>query len=112
MLQTTVHATMAVVAPQSPMTLPYALELLHELEDKLQTPGIRDVVLDLAQVKEVDGSGLGAVVKVATGARAGGQGFYLYRPSKEVSKALQSLEISGFFPMLEYEEDLLAHLPD
>ncbi len=112
MLHTTLHKTLLVAIPQQPLTRPHAVALLLALEETLQWPGIRDFVLDLAAVEEVDGSGLGAVVKAATEARAAGQTVYLYRPSPTVLGALHDLEIQGFFPMLEYEEDLLAHMPD
>ena len=112
MLQTTTHGQLLVAVPQKPMTRPYAVELLGALEAMLALPGVRKFVLDLESVNEVDGSGLGAVVKTATNSRAAGQELYLYRPSHVVTEALQELEISGFFPMLDYEEDLLAHMPD
>ncbi len=94
------------------MTRPHAVALMDDLEAILQRPDLRDLVLDLAQVEAVDGSGLGAVVRAATQARAAGQTVYLYRPSAIVLQTLRELDIQGFFPMLDYEEDLLAHLPD
>jgi len=112
MLQTTKRSTLLIITPQTPMTLPHALTLLQDMEAILAMPGIRDLVLDLAETREVDGTGLGVIVKIATSARGSGQGFYLYRPSNEVFNALQELEIDGFFPILEYEEDLLTHIPD
>jgi len=112
MLQTTKRSTLLIITPQTPMTLPHALTLLQDMEEILQKPGIRDLVLDVGAVREADGTGLGVTVKIATNARANGQNFYLYRPSQELLKILQELEIDGFFPILEYEEDLLAHIPD
>ncbi|MDR2727475.1 MAG: STAS domain-containing protein [Deltaproteobacteria bacterium] len=112
MLQTIKRSTLLIVTPQTPMTLPHALTLLRDMEECLSMPGIRDLALDLAEVKEADGTGLGVIVKMATNARASGQGFYLYRPSKEALTALNDMEVHGFFPILEYEEDLLAHVPD
>lgn len=112
MLNTSTHSTLVVIEPNVPMTLPNAVELLQRMEAKLHEPGIRDLVLDLQDVVDIDGAGLGAVVKTATDARANGKGFYLYRPSPSVLSALEEHEILGFFPLLEHEEDLLAHLPD
>ena len=112
MVHLTWHKTLLLAEPQCPLTRPYAVEFSVALGDALQRPGARDFVLDMAGVKAVDGSGLGVVVRSATAARAAGQNFYLYRPSSEVLKALRGLEIQGFFPILEYEEDLLAHMPD
>ena len=112
MLQTTKHSTILIVAPQTPMTLPYSVTLQQDMEDSLSTPDVRDIVLDLAGVKEVDGSGIGVMVSTITKARSSGQGFYLYRPSPEALKALQEFEVHGFFPILDHEEDLLAHIPD
>ena len=112
MLQTTRHSTLLIVAPQAPMTLPHAIPLLQDMEDSLSKSDVRDLVIDLAGVRELDGSGLGVMVKAITKARSSGQGFYLYRPSKEAIKALQEFEVYGFFPILDHEEDLLAHIPD
>jgi len=112
MLKTTRHGHLLVAEPQTPMTLPHAVAILKALEEALRTQSVRDIVLDLGSVEEVDGSGLGAVVKVSTSCRAAGQTLYLYRPSPSVAQALIDLDICGFFPMLDYEEDLLAHLPD
>ena len=112
MLHLTWHKTLVVAEPQCPLTRPYAVEFITAMSDALQRPGARDFVLDISGVKEVDGSGLGVVVRAATAARAAGQNFFLYRPSPEVLKALREIEIQGFFPILEYEEDLLAHMPD
>ena len=112
MLQTTRHSTLLIIKALTPMTLPHAITLLQDMEESLATPGVRDLVLDMAEVTEVDGSGLGVMVRAITEARSSGQGFYLYRPSEEALKALHEFEINGFFPILELEEDLLAHMPD
>jgi anti-anti-sigma factor len=112
MLQTTKRSSLLIIAPQEPVTLPHAVTLLQDMEQVLTTPRIRTLVLNMAEVKEADGAGLGVLVKTSTSARAAGQEFYLYQPSEEVLKALRDQEIDGFFPILEYEEDLLAHIPD
>ena len=112
MLQTTKRSTLLIITPQTPMTLPHALTLLQDMEKILAMPGIRDLALDMSETKEADGTGLGVIVKIATSAKGNGQNFYLYRPSDEVLNTLKELEIDGFFPILEYEEDLLAHIPD
>jgi anti-anti-sigma factor len=112
MLQITKRSTLLIVVPQEPVTLPHAITLMQDLEATLATPRIRTLVLNLAEVKEADGAGLGVLVKTSTAARAAGQEFYLYQPSEEVLKALKEEEIDGFFPILDYEEDLLAHIPD
>ena len=112
MIQTTKRSTLLIISPQEPMTLPYATAMLQAMGECMKMPGIRKLVLDLSEVREADGSGLGIIVKMATEARASGRDFYLYRPSKESLKALQDTELHGFFPLLEYEADLLAHIPD
>ena len=110
MIQSIKRSSLLILTPQTPLTRPYATTLMRDLEACLEMPGIRNFVLDLAEVRETDGTGLGTIVKIATEARAGGRGFYLYRPSEEALKGLRERDLDGFFPTLEYEADLLAHL--
>ena len=112
MVQIVKSSTFLIITPQASMTVPNAVTMWRHMEKCLLASDVRDFALDLAETREVDGAGLGIIVKMTTAAKASGRSLYLYRPSKQVLKALHELEIHGFFPILEYEEDLLAHIPD
>lgn len=94
------------------MVLETAVQLRSQLEEALKTAKVKDVALDLAAVEKVDTTGLGALVGASTSGRARGKRLMLYRPAPHVLKMLENSEISGFFPLLDDEDDLLARLPN
>ncbi|MDR0239957.1 MAG: STAS domain-containing protein [Deltaproteobacteria bacterium] len=94
------------------LTLPEAVSLRHDLELIVKQEKAKDIIFDLAQVDEVDSSGLGVLVSVSTFARAYGKRLILYRPTPNLNTALEQASIAGFFPLLEEDEDLLAMMPD
>jgi anti-anti-sigma factor len=106
------HANMLIMEPQIPMTLPNAVGLLLDMEEHMRNAGVRYLVLNLEHVEEIDSAGVGVIVKETTQALAAGQKLFLYRPSPPALEALQNSEVSGFFPLLEYEEDLLVRMTD
>ena len=94
------------------LTLPAAVSLRYDLEQIVTQERVKDIILDLALLEEVDNSGLGALVAVSTFARSYGKRLVLYQTAGRVSEALQQAAIDGFFPLLEDDEDLLAVMPD
>jgi anti-sigma B factor antagonist len=112
MFALTRHANMLIMEPQVPLTLPNAVNLLLHAQNHMRKAGVRYLVLNLEHVAEIDGAGVGVIVKATTEALAAGQRLFLYRPSPAAVEALQHSQVSGFFPLLEYEEDLLARMAD
>jgi len=94
------------------LTLPAAVSLRYELEQVVTQERVKDIILDLALVEEVDNSGLGALVAVSTFARSYGKRLILYNTAGKVREALKQAAVDGFFPLLEDDEDLLAVMPD
>ena len=94
------------------LTLPVAVDLRHELEEAVTLEKVKDIILDLTLVEEVDTSGLGVLVAVSTCARSYGKRLILCHATEEVHEALKHAAIDGFFPLLEDDEDLLAMMPD
>ena len=92
------------------MTLAHAVQLRSEIEGVLKSTKAKDVVLDLGLTREVDNSGLGALVGASTSARSWGKRLMLYNPAPNVLQTLDAAEISGFFPMLDSEHDLKSRL--
>ncbi len=94
------------------MVLETAVQLRSQLEEALKTTKVKDVALDLAEVGKIDTTGLGALVGASTSGRAWGKRLMLYRPAQHVIDMLEYSEISGFFPLLDDEDELRARLPD
>ncbi|HBG35468.1 MAG TPA: anti-sigma F factor antagonist [Treponema sp.] len=60
-----------------------------------------NVVLDMAEVIQVDSSGLGVLMAVFNDAEEYKQSFYIMRPSNEVRKALESTGFIEYFPIIQ-----------
>lgn len=102
------YDNISVVRFHGDMTLASAVALRQHLEEMLKATKSKDLALDLADVQQVDNSGLGALVGACTRARSWGKRLILFRPPSHVQCLLDTLEISGFFPILEDEHDLTA----
>ena len=94
------------------LTLPEAVSLRGDLEQIVMREKVKDIILNLALVEEVDNSGLGVLVAVSTLARSYGKRLILYQATEKMNEALKQAAIDGFFPLLEDDEDLLAVMPD
>lgn len=82
------------------------------LRQHSKTPGIKQLVLDLSGVKEMDISALGVLVSLNTSMQRYGRRLVLQRTPGEVAKLLEQAEIEGFFPMCESEEELNGFLAE
>lgn len=60
-----------------------------------------NVVLDMAEVLELDSSGLGVLMAAFNDAEEFEQNLYIMRPSNEVRKALESTGFIDFFPIIQ-----------
>ncbi|MGJ3523475.1 STAS domain-containing protein [Nitratidesulfovibrio sp. D1] len=106
------HGNILVAALTGELTLANATEVRNELERLFARKGVSDVVLDLGAVSFMDSSGLGTLVAASTKARSMGRRLLLYRPTPEAVHTMETAQLTGFFPILGDEEDLLALLPD
>lgn len=106
------HDTVLVATLSGELTLDNLAQIRSELEVVLNRQGVEDIVFDLAGITFLDSSGLGVLVSASTRARASGRRILLYRPSREVTRLLEAAQLTGLFPLLADEEDLLALLPD
>lgn len=89
-----------------------AVQLATNMQELLTERGNHEYVLDLSKVGTVDAAGLGAVIASAALARGKGQRIYLFAPAPHVQERMEEQELSGFFPLIENETDLLSRLPD
>lgn len=106
------HGNILVAVLTGELTLVNATEVRAELERLFARTGVSDVVLDLGGVTFLDSSGLGALVAASTSARSRGRRLLLYRPAPETVHTMEAAQLTGFFPILGDEDDLLALLPD
>lgn len=107
-LETERFESITVLRFRGDMVLACAVELRQRLEREIKSSKPKDVVLDMSQVVRADTSGLGALVGACTNGKAMGKRLMLYGITPQVERLLEKAEISGFFPVLGDEHDLMA----
>jgi len=83
------------------LTLPDAVGLRGELEKIVMREKVKDIILNLALVENVDNSGLGVLVAVSSVARSHGKRLVLCQSAEKVTAALKQASLDGFFPRAE-----------
>jgi anti-anti-sigma factor len=71
--------------------------------------GLEKIVVDFASVN-LTRTAVGALVNFAASVQGNNKKLYLYRPSRQVRDLLAELELTGFFAILENEDDILIRL--
>jgi anti-anti-sigma factor len=69
----------------------------------------RTVILDLARVDAIDGSGIGLLVFLHAWARAGGIELKLMSPTRQVRELLELTNLSSVFEISSSENPVLSH---
>lgn len=100
------------VRPTADMTMETAVEDRRELEELFTRNMPFDLVLDLSRIGQMDSAGMGSIVAASTTGRVKGHRTLLYAPTPQVVALMEQLELSGFFPLITNEADLLSRLPD
>lgn len=111
-LQAESHKNVVVLRYLGDMQLPDVPQFSRQLDEHLLAPGIKQVVLDLSHVGKVDTSGLGVLVSASTKSRGHGRRLVLLMPAPHVADLLKKVEIEGFFPTFDTEEELKGYIPD
>ncbi|WP_461208791.1 STAS domain-containing protein [Desulfocurvus sp. DL9XJH121] len=83
------------------------------------TPGVRSevqaaqegadfacMIVDLSEVGFMDSSGIGYLVSLASRVEDGGRSFHLYRPSAQVLRTLDLVQLKKYFKVLNSEAEL------
>ena len=94
------------------ITLEVTADLKNEIEQALEGQTYKVLVFDLAGVNFMDSSGIGFLVAQNTKVKGGGKRMYLYRPSAQVKKTLDLVQLSNFFQIIEDEDALETVLPE
>lgn len=92
--------------------MPDVVSFNDTMREHSKTPGIKQLVLDLGGVGQMDFSGLGVLVSLNTSMQRYGRRLVLQRTPKHVEELLKNAEIEGFFPMCDTEEELKGFLTD
>lgn len=85
------------------------LEFQGALDD-IQKSGVTKLVLDFSQVKYVNSTGLGSLVKYADTFRQSGGGVALMRVPAKVKIVIEMLGLNAFFEMCTNQEEALGSL--
>ncbi len=83
-------------------------ELLHGLINELLGEGARKIVLNLAEVRRVDSSGLGELVAGVQLAHRFESTIHLVRPQKTVRKVLEITRILPALDVYDTEQEAVA----
>ena len=106
------HKKTTIVRYHGTLLLEDAILLHGELEKLLFADDIAQVVMDLSEVREVDSSGLGALVNADTLGRSHGRDFILLSPSAQVQQLLRDVDIEGFLTSYASEHELESSFAD
>jgi anti-sigma B factor antagonist len=93
---------------QGRATLGSDCDLLSGHLQMLMANGVRDVLLNLADVTQLDSSGISAISKTYVVLRRQGGGLKLLRPSGRVRAVLRVIHLLDLIPTFEDEGQALA----
>ena len=80
----------------------------HAVEKHLEDPSAATLVLDLSEVSFMDSSGIGFLVACNTRLQSSGKTLVLFKPSPQVRKTLNLVQLMQFFSVAESEQELDA----
>lgn len=106
------HKDVIILRLSGDMLLADVAQLNPELDAYLLSPGVSQIVLDLNRIERVDTSGLGVLVSKSTKILNTGRRLVLLNPSPQVARLLKKVEIEGFFPTFDNEEELKGYIPN
>jgi anti-sigma B factor antagonist len=93
------------------ITLEITTDIKKRIDATLKEPGFEAVVIDLSQITFIDSSGIGFLVALNTRVMGQGKKLYLFRPSAQVVKTLELVQLANFFQTVKTDEELAAALP-
>ena len=87
------------------MTLDTTPDLRKEIEAATADGGFETLILDLSGVGFMDSSGIGFLVSLSSRVENEAKSFYLCRPSAQVSRTLDLVQLKKYFRVLSSEEE-------
>lgn len=102
------HGPVQVIRLRGNLTLGDAVDSFSKTAEELLTEGDSKLVLNLAEVRMIDSSGIGAMVRVLTAAKKKGGGITLVQPSKFAIQTLKFVGLLNLFPVFDEETEAVA----
>ncbi len=93
------------------ITLDITSDLKEKIEGVLADSDVSNIVVDLSRISFLDSSGIGFLVALNTKLKGLGKKMFLFKPSTQVKKTLELVQLASFFQMLDDDDDLLTLLP-
>jgi len=87
------------------LTLEVTQDVRDEILAALEASGKKRLILDLSKVSFIDSSGIGFLVSMASRLKASEVGFHLFRPSVQVSKTLELVQLKNHFDTIDSQRD-------
>lgn len=94
------------IAYKGELTLDVTQELKMNIHNALEESGQGLLVLDLSKVDFIDSSGIGFLVSMASRLKNSGVDFHMFKPSIQVSKTLELVQLKSYFSIIESEQEL------
>ncbi len=94
------------------ITIEITAGLKKEIDKALQPSSFSSVVVNLSEVAFIDSSGIGFLVALNTRLISLSRKMFLFKPSAQVKKTLDLVQLSSFFTIAADEDELLALLPE
>ncbi|WP_027186099.1 STAS domain-containing protein [Desulfovibrio inopinatus] len=102
----------AIIDYEGEITIEITPEIKQVISEVIENNDVSAVVLDLSRVSFMDSSGIGFLVSCNTRLQNAGKELFLYRPSSQVCKTLELVQLLNFFEVAEDEDELTALLPE
>jgi anti-sigma B factor antagonist len=97
----------AVVAAYSgELTLDVTQEVKNKLQEALESCDCKKLVLNLSEVSFIDSSGIGFLVSLSSRLQSSGLEFALMKPSAQVGKTLELVQLKSYFRILDSEDEV------
>ena len=90
------------------ITLEITTDLKNDIDAALQESDYDTLVADLAAVSFMDSSGIGFLVALNTKIMGLGKKMFLLKPSPQVRKTFELVQLSNFFNIVDSEDELLG----
>lgn len=102
------YGLIVIIKFKGSMGIEDAVKIQKDIEQIIIRSKAKDFVLDLVDVNKIDSTGLGTLVGAQATGRVNAKRLMFYRPNKLFMDMLEDSELSGFFPMLEDDDDLMG----
>jgi len=92
------------------LTLDVTPALKQKIEELYSQDSFDGLIFDLSGIHFMDSSGIGFLVALNTRLQRGGGKLYLYKPTDQVKKTLELVQLISVFQLLESDDDMASVL--